>query len=151
MPSIILSGLRNDGSGPAVNIMLVARFSRWPEPKEVVLYLGYFPHGRDYAKPRQVVWLHEGLRAMFKSDKPHQRVPDVLMYYSDVFGRRFVSRAIWKPLVRGAGPELSDYCFEFAEVAEDEYAELPGAEDSSVHVVRPMKDFQSQDIELPGK
>ena len=151
MPAAVFEKLRNDGSGVAVSEMYVFTFKRWKKPKEVWRPCGYFPHGRDYVQEKYEVYLGEELREAFKTDTPETGPPDVSIYYSDVFGRRFVSRFVWRSLTPQDKVEMRDYRLEFEQVEKNDHLDLPEEDEDTIHLTKKRERFDSTTFEFPAQ
>jgi hypothetical protein len=133
---IIFRKLRNDGTGPATNMVLVIAFKRWKQPKNHIVCAGYCPHGRDYTRDELFVPLPGELITHLEAHEQADNAPDISFYYSDIFGRRFMTRHTSEPVVVGGSPNQTDPRMHFSQVEKDDHLRLPG-EDANTRVITP--------------
>ena len=131
---IIFKNLRNDGTGLATNIVIVVASKRWKQPEEKCA--GYWPHGRDYMCEEFPFPLTGVNVVLLTAREQADEGPDISFYYSDIFGRRFMTRYSWKLAVTGVIAGRTHLRLHFSQVEKDDHLNLPG-EDANARVITP--------------
>ena len=123
-PEIEFNNLRNEGGGPALHLVLALECREAGMTRELEVYRvkAYWP------PPGQTAPIDPKLRGpkdlvdpILHSAKPPGVRVVASLFYSDVFGRRFVTKLSWT-----VGREPVDLACEFLQVASDDHLSVEG-------------------------